>query len=306
MRPSNGTITEVQGFVDQATFKANYLGLGPAVFRGAASKANGFDLECLTGTGQPLQEEMSRQMGDKKVRVFKDSYDDGSATFMNMREYAEIAKKAKDNMTSPLPYARAFSQSALGKCAPVPEEKLVQYHGMFSSGAMLPESKALVFYGLTLGSTTKLHMDVGDSFFTQVYGRKKWVFVEPNYATTLQLQGEKQNLFYTTGYDVHLEPLPAEVVLKEVILHPGDVAYFPAMHFHAVSNLDEVTLGIDQPCMDFGGALRRHWLCTLCSMLNPGMLVKVFKQLLMTGGVNGQEVYFDEDTFSSNTKETVN
>jgi len=200
----------------------------------------------------------------------------------------------------PLPYPRAFPQGALGKdCVPVPDDKLQQYHGMFSTAAMLAEGgKALVFYSLNKGTTTKMHMDVGDSLFTQVYGRKKWSFVDPAYATTLQTYGENLNLFYSTGFDVHLESVPAEVPIKEVILHPGDVVYFPAMMFHAISNIDDVTLGIDQPCMDFGGAFRRHWLCTVCSLLNPWMIVKVIKQFLVTGTIKGDEIYFDKDNFA--------
>lgn len=302
-RPVNGTIPEVQGFVDLTTFKQKYLQQGPIVFRKGATKEHGFDLECLTGTGKPLQEEMARHMGKRKARVFKDSYDDGSATFMTIDQYAEIAARAKANLSMAVPYPRAVPQSALGECTPVPEKKLEQYHGMFSSAAMLADgAKALIFYSLNKGTTTKMHMDVGSSFFTQVYGRKKWLFADPEYATTLQLYGESMNLFFSTGYDVHLEPAPPEVPIKEVILHPGDVVYFPAMTLHAVVNMDEETLGIDQPCMDFGGSLRRHWLVTVSSMLNPFMILKVFKQFFMTGRIDGHEVYFDDEYFSSNTK----
>jgi hypothetical protein len=294
----------VQGFVDVATFKAKYLYKGPAVFRNAATKEHGFDLECLTGTGKSLEEEMKRHMGKRKVRVFKDSYNDASATFMTIEEYAELARQAESNTSMPLPYPRAMPQSALDKCLPVPEEKLEQYHGMFSSAAMLPKgAKSLIFFSMNKGTTTKLHMDVGDSLFTQVYGRKKWLFADPEYATALQLQGESMNLFYTTGYDVHLEPAPFEVPIKEVILHPGDVVYFPAMTWHAVVNLDDITLGIDQPCMDFGGAFMRHWLCATCSFLNPFMILKVIKQFISTGKINGHEVYFDDEFFSASTKE---
>lgn len=127
---------------------------------------------------------------------------------------------------------------------------------------------------------------------------KKWIFVEPEYATSLKILGEPLNLFYSTGYDVHLETVPPEVIIKEVIMHPGDVLYFPSFSFHAVSNLDDVTMMIDQPCMDFGGSLYRHWLCAIASLLNPWMILKVIKQVLRTGSLNGHEVYFDDEFFS--------
>jgi len=120
-------------------------------------------------------------------------------------------------------------------------------------------------------------MDVGDSLVTQVHGRKKWIFVEPEYVTTLQSYGGYFNLFFAAGYDVHLEAIPLEVPVSEVITSPGDVLYFPAMTFHAVANLDDVTLGIDQPCLDVGGSLLRHWLCAIGCLLNPRMIWKVMK-----------------------------
>lgn len=305
MRAANATVPEVQGFVDLDTFKSTYLYKGPQVFRGAATKEHGFDLECITGTGRPLEEEMARRMGDKTFRVFKDTYDDGSASFMNIKQYEELARKAEENSSLPLPYPRAVAQSALGECRPVPEEKIEQYHGMFSSAFMLPKGgKALVFYSMNKGTTTQMHMDVGDSLFTQVYGRKKWIFIDPDYVTSLQSHGASLNLFYASGYDVHLEAVPPEVPFKETTLYPGDVLYFPAMTFHAISNLDDVTLGIDQASFDVGGALRRHWLCTICSLFNPWTIIKVIKQFIVTGKINGHEVYFDDDSFSANKRNT--
>lgn len=303
-RPSNGSVPEVQGFVDMETFKAKYLYKGPVVFRNGATKEHGFNLECLTGTGKPFREEIARQMGERKVRIFTDSYEDGSATHMTIKDFQDLAKEAEKNTSMPVPYARAIAQNSLGECRPLPEEKIVQYHGMFSSAQMLPVgTKALMFLSFNKGTTTKMHFDVGDSILTQVVGRKKWLFVEPEYATTMKTYGEAMNLFYSTGYDVHLEAAPPEVFIKETILYPGDVLYFPSFTFHAVANLDDTTLIVDQPCMDFGGSLMRHWLCAVSSLLNPFMILKVAKQFLATGTINGHEVYFDDDYFSKTGKE---
>merc|ERR1719498_480803 len=46
-RPYNGSIKEVQGWVDEATFHAKYLYKEPVVFRQAATKENGFNLDCI-------------------------------------------------------------------------------------------------------------------------------------------------------------------------------------------------------------------------------------------------------------------
>jgi len=140
---------------------------------------------------------------------------------------------------------------------------------------------------------------LGTRFLLRYMAGKSGYLLIQNYATTLQIYAEKNNLFYSTGYDVHHEAAPPEVPIKEVILNPGDIVYFPSFTFHAVSNIDEVTMGIDQPCMDFGGSFRRHWLCAICSFLNPGMIFKVIKQFLRTGQINGHEVYFDDEMFAS-------
>jgi len=300
-RAANTSVPEVQGFVDADSFKANYMWKGPRVFRGAATKQHGFDLDCLTGSGRPVKERMAELMGDRKVRIFKDSYDDGSASFMTIAQYETLAREAEANASTTLPYPRAFPQNALGTCSPIPEERLLAYHSRLSTAFML-ESKGLVFYSTNKGTTTKMHMDVSDSLFTQVYGRKKWYFVDSNYATNLQIYGHTFNLVYISGFDVHREPVPPEVPIKEVILHPGDIVYFPAMTFHAVENLDDVTLGIDQPNFDMVGSFQNHWLCALCSVLNPYMIVKAVKQLLRTGFIDGHEMYFDGDGFSSRAK----
>jgi hypothetical protein len=300
-RPSNFSIPEVQGFVEADTFKAKYMWKGPVVFRNAATKQNGFDLECVTGTGRPVKEELARLMGDRKIRIFKDLYDDGSAAIMTIDEYEALARKAEANSSVPFPYPRAFPQNALGRCAPVPEAKMLQYHNLFASAFML-ESAGLVFDSSNKGTTTKMHMDVSDSLFTQVYERKRWTFVDPEYATNLQIYGNSLNMVYISGYDVHHEPIPQEVPIKEVILHPGDVVYFPPMTFHAVENLDDITFGIDQPSFDAVGALYRHWLCALCSFLNPRMVWKAVKMFVTTGWIDGHDLYFDGDGFSANVK----
>merc|ERR1719329_424395 len=108
------------------------------VFRNAATQQNGFDLECLTGTDRPFKEVLAEKIGKRKFRAFTDSYDDGSAKHVTIQEYEELAQKATNNASAPLPYPRAFAQSAFGDCRPVPEKMLEKYHGPFSSAAMLP------------------------------------------------------------------------------------------------------------------------------------------------------------------------
>jgi len=217
---------------------------------------------------------------------------------LTVTEYEQLARAAEANESAFLPYARSFPQSALGRCQPVPAEKLQDYHHWAAFTPLEEGGKAMLFYSTNKGTTTKMHFDLGDSLFTQVAGRKKWLFVDPEYATSLQIFGFTMNLVYLAGYDVHREPLPPEVPVKEVILNPGDVVYFPPMTFHAVKNLDDVTVGIDELSFDAAGGFRRHWFCTLFTILNPNMIWKVFKQILTLGRIDGYALYFDH--FSAN------
>lgn len=301
-RKSNGTITEVQGFVDRETFSAKYQWKGPAVFRGGATAEHGFNLECLTGAGRPVKEQIAHLMGDRRIRVFRNQDDDASADMMTIREYEKLAREAEANSSAPLPYARSFPQGALRECQPVPTARMQQYHHWNAFTPLAEEEKSMLFYSTNRDTSTKMHMDVGDSFFTQVVGRKKWLFVDPEYASSLQIYGYSMNLVYIAGYDVHRELVPPEVPIKEVILNPGDMVYFPSMTFHAVYNLDDVTVGIDELSFDMMASFKRHWLLTLFTILNPSLILKAIKMLVTIGRIDGYALYFDHFSEKSQHK----
>jgi len=306
-RPSDGGVPEVQGFVDPRTFKEKYLWKGPVVFRGAATAAFGFDLGCLAGpnaTDAEAMEALIREMGESKVRVFKDQYDDASAEYMTIKRYADLAERAKVDPSEPTPYARAYPQNSMPRCQPVPSERMKQYRSLFGWAAQsyLPEpDTSVVFASFSEGTNTKMHMDIGDTLFTQVYGRKRWLLAGPEYATSLKIYGDRLNLVYISGFDVHREPLPDEVFVQEVILNPGDVLYFPPMTFHSAYNLDPVVIGIDNAAFDAAGSFLRHWLLTSTTLFNPRIVYKTLAMLAKTGSFTCTELYFDG--FSSKSKE---
>jgi len=137
-------------------------------------------------------------------------------------------------------------------------------------------------------------MDVSDSFFVQVYGRKRWYFVDPQYATQIKVFADPLNLVFVAGFDIHREAVPPEIPVHEVVLSPGDLLYFPAMTFHAVVNLDPVTLGVDAPVVDPHGAVLRHGMLTLATLLNPWVAYKSILQVVQKGRFRAQELYFAE------------
>lgn len=272
------------------------------VFRGAAVRQNGFNLECLT-SGGPFLEIVERELTTKKVRIFRDESDDASAEWMTLSEYTRMVSAASANASLGMPYARAFPLASFETCADA-VAPLAEYHSPEASllaKAAHSTSTGMVFLSLSQGTTTKMHMDVSDSFFTQVYGRKRWLFTEAKYAAQLQVYADTMNLVYIAGYDVHREPVPPEIPILEVTLKPGDVLYFPSMSFHAVYNLDPVTMGIDEVAPDPIGAFKRHWFFALGTLLNPWVTYKTLAQVWRTGAFDGHELFFEG--FSAKSRE---
>lgn len=305
-RKSNASVKEVQGFVEPDVFHSEYLGKEPVVFRKGATHKFGFDLECLTESGKPIQDTLSEQFGDFKLSVFADQYDDASNQKMTLDQYMELAEAAKRNISLPTPYARGFPQSAMRDCRPVDTEKLMNYRSWAGQAGrrIVPEvDNTRMFVSYTAGTLSRMHFDAGDSIFTQVYGRKKWHFIEPKYVPVMQVSAAKLNLFYYGGFDVHHEPVPAEVNIKEVVLEPGDILYFPPMTLHSVYNLDPITIGMDDAIVDFVASLRRHWLLTLSTALNPWIPVQAAKIYFQQRSFSASDLFFST-AFTKNSGTT--
>jgi len=145
-----------------------------------------------------------------------------------------------------------------------------------------------------------MHADCGDTLFTQLVGRKRWYLIDPEYTSKLAPWAQRLNLAYFTGYDVHNEPLPEEVVIQEVTLNPGDILYFPAFTWHAVDNLDRVTLGADSASFDLLGALYRHWFLAAGTIFNPFTPIKAIDLYRRKGAFTTSELYFDSYTSEAN------
>jgi len=308
-RAANGTIKEVEGFVGPETFKENYLWKEPVVFRGGATKEFGFDMDCLKEGGRSPERGLIEEMGDRKVRIFKDQNDDASVELMTMQEYDQLLNEAKANGTKATPYPRAIPQNYMQKCRPVDNDRINQYRGWVGKAYQryVPEPDlSVIFASYTEGTSTKMHIDIGDSFFTQVHGRKRWLLVDPEYVSHMKIWGDTLNLVYISGFDVHREALPQEVPLKEVILHPGDVLYFPAMTFHAVYNLDPVTIGVDNAVFDAPGCFYRHWLLSAMTVFNPWTVVKAISIFIRKGTFCVTDLYFDGFSRGAATNENSN
>merc|ERR550532_146875 len=110
-------------------------------------------------------------------------------------------------------------------CRPMQQKSLEPYRSVVGrfiqrNLAMGGQDSSMLFVSYNEGTSTKMHMDMADSLFQQVVGRKRWLFVDIEYASELKIWAETLNLVYISGYDVHHEAVPAHVPVREIVLNP--------------------------------------------------------------------------------------
>eukprot|EP00968_Pinguiococcus_pyrenoidosus_P028804 scaffold8110_cov267-Pinguiococcus_pyrenoidosus.AAC.2 len=93
---------------------------------------------------------------------------------------------------------------------------------------------------LTTG--TGWHCALGNNWFVQVVGRKRWYFLDPQYSPYMGPAIGGQNNFQTMLHDLsHVAP---HLPIKYVDLEPGDAIYNPDMQWHRVENYDGFSIGV--------------------------------------------------------------
>jgi hypothetical protein len=97
------------------------------------------------------------------------------------------------------------------------------------------------------GTGSSLHCAVGGNFFFNIYGKKKWILIDPKYTMYLQSTPAEKFGFVISGYDIeNVEQfgiLNKLIPKYEVILEPGDVLFVPPWYWHYVHNETDFTIG---------------------------------------------------------------
>lgn len=103
------------------------------------------------------------------------------------------------------------------------------------------------------GTRAPLHYDTLENLFCQLYGRKSFLVISPEFHDHCYPVNEDWQDGYSQidikAPDLAKFPRFAEVRAAEVILGPGDLLYVPARWWHSVQSLD-VSISINQ------------WFCT--------------------------------------------
>jgi hypothetical protein len=92
---------------------------------------------------------------------------------------------------------------------------------------------------------SSLHCAVAGNFFFNIYGRKRWVLIDPAHTALMRATPARDFSFVISGHD--LESAAGQhfldVVPKyEVILEPGDLLYVPPWWWHYVKNESDFTI----------------------------------------------------------------
>ncbi len=108
---------------------------------------------------------------------------------------------------------------------------------------------------------SSLHCAVGGNFFFNVYGKKKWILIDPKYSKYLKSTPSKDFAFVISGYDIENPTKELKKIPKyEVVLEPGDVLFNAPWWWHYVKNETDFTIGC---------AIRDHTLYKQSFSNNP-------------------------------------
>jgi hypothetical protein len=135
---------------------------------------------------------------------------------------------------------------------------------------------------------TGYHCAAGGNFFLQVYGRKRWVFVNPRHSPFMYPTIRKDFFYSGSPVDVRLDPeeqlregygLYNLVPKYEVVLEPGDVLYSPQWWWHTIDNLS-LSIGV---AMRFRtGAFAENPIYAAMTGLSPHLLRQMLR-IIRTG-----------------------
>ena len=116
------------------------------------------------------------------------------------------------------------------------------------------------------GTATPIHTALPPTVFVQIHGTKKWTFYPANDRLFLGVRPDRRSYFFTDANPY--EPDPEQFPLlkhaqgKEVLVHAGDVVWFPACCWHQVENVSD-SIGVAYKFFDVPSALRASKMLTL-------------------------------------------
>lgn len=95
------------------------------------------------------------------------------------------------------------------------------------------EISGQVFLGPS-GTLTDLHFDLANAIYAQIYGRKKFILIPPEYITNVYPYGNLLSKVDMENIDYEKFPYFKGAKKYEVTLNPGEIMYLPIGWWHSV------------------------------------------------------------------------
>lgn len=99
---------------------------------------------------------------------------------------------------------------------------------------------------------TNWHCAPGNNWFIQIYGKKRWYFVDQEYSAYMQPQrGGLNNVWTSAG--LKMAELQKYLPVKFVDIGPGDLLYNPDFEWHTIKNYEGLSIGV--PLREYNSTL---------------------------------------------------
>jgi hypothetical protein len=205
----------------------------PKVFRGAAA-----DWPCAK---KWTFEFFSEKLGDENVTLInnKGLVKDTEQAYdvVKLRDYIANLKKGSKEY---LKFSRIVEEKS---------ELRNDFNYEWLKKFRAPGAQNDLFYFFMGGKNTitPIHDGFATTVFVQIEGTKRWVFYPTNHRLFLGVRPRRYNYFYSEAdpYDLNNPKYPLLKFAKryEVLVHPGDVLFFPSFVWHQVENVSD-TIGV--------------------------------------------------------------
>jgi hypothetical protein len=297
--PAFGQVVEIDAYNDPqwrekftAMYRDHWTPSGPLVVRGLTH----VDSEHFHGMRNWTMDTLKNDIyWNVSIPVFTDCFIDKSLIWMPFEQFSE-----EINDKSLVRYARCVNDNDRKLVKALNTTGLAFLQGKSFDHKLMEaingEDVPCSFIG-GRHVQSRLHSDFGASTFVEVLGRKRWVFFPPTEGALLYPNGHQHNVAYNADldiFDVDLEEhhLHGALTGLEVVINPGDVLFFPAFWWHAVQNLDDLTIGVDFAIIDTLSSWKVQTMLLLGSIFNGNMLQKVAYNRLFKDKGSVRKVFF--------------
>ncbi|HYC53960.1 MAG TPA: cupin-like domain-containing protein [Candidatus Binatia bacterium] len=232
----------------------------PEVFRGVAK-----DWPCVTKWTFDF---FAEKYGDKEVSLTNNRglvskgqnplVNNGMATAFETMKLREYIAQLKTGTPKYLKFSQMIHESSdLQEDFNV--EWLLKFHRSH-------EFKKLFFLFIGgAGTATPIHTALPPTVFVQIQGTKKWTFYPANDRLFLGVRPDRRSYYFTDANPGDSDdpnfPLLKHAQPQEVLVHAGDVVWFPSCVWHQVQNVSD-SIGVAYKFFDIPSALKASKMLT--------------------------------------------